>query len=340
MNRAEQSLPPDSVIFGQTAEMSRLHEEIDQAAKLRIPILIEGESGTGKEIVALYLIARSERSDRCVKINCPAIPATLLESELFGYEKGAFTGAHCAKRGRVELADRGTLFLDEIGELEIGVQAKLIQLLQDGTYCRVGGQEERKVDVRIISATNRDLQQHVAQGLFRSDLYYRINAFKIHLPPLRDRIVDLPLLADYFLHYYATMFDHEYVPFSPETLRIMQHYHWPGNVRQLENLVRRFVMLQDEQAILAEILEEPTDNCFVAKIEIDTRLSLKQATKRAIGDLERQVIRHTLQLNGWNRKKTAKALAISYRGLLYKMRDAGFPRISTTKSQPTLIAKS
>lgn len=310
--------------------MNRLREQIALGVSLKIPVLIQGESGTGKEVIARCIAAGSRRPDRFVKVNCPAIPASLVESELFGYEKGAFTGAHSAKRGRVESAEQGILFLDEIGELDLEVQAKLIQLLQDGSYYRVGGQEERRVDLRIVTSSNRNLKEQVAQGKFRSDLYHRINTFTLHLPPLRDRILDLPQLTNYFLEEYSRAFRRPAKPISEETLRVMQHHSWPGNIRELENLVRRYVMLEDEEVILSEIMEMAPDSRFVATIEIDIRLSLKEATKRAIRDLERQVILRILQLNNWNRKRTADALEISYRGLLYKMRDAGFPRITRT----------
>ena len=327
---ANRGIPPQFVIFGCTRQMRRVGEELARGAKLGLPILIQGESGTGKEIIAKCIAAES-KLERFVKVSCPAIPAALLETELFGYERGAFTGAHAAKRGRVELADKGILFLDEIGELDLAVQAKLTQLLQDGRYCRVGGQEERRVNVRVITATNRNLKDEVALGLFRSDLFYRINALTLLLPPLRDRIADLPVLVDFFIEHYSRLFTCEVKPISTSTLRIMQHYRWPGNIRELENLMRRYVMLQDEEAIVAEIMEDTGDARFVAKIEVDTQLSLKAAIKQAVHDLERQVILRMLQMNDWNRKRTADALAISYRGLLYKMRDSGFPRIATAK---------
>jgi len=250
MNRARDSFPPLEVLFGRTQQMARVRELL-LSSNRAIPVLIQGESGTGKEVIAQFIAAASPAQVGFVKVSCPAIPSALLETELFGYEKGAFTGAHSAKRGRVELADNGILFLDEIGELDLSVQAKLLQLLQDGRYCRVGGHEERQVSVRVISATNRNLREEVAAGLFRRDLLYRINAVTVELPPLRDRIVDLPVLVDFFLERYSAEFNRTPVPLSSETLQVMAHYHWPGNIRELENLIRRYVILPDEDGIAA-----------------------------------------------------------------------------------------
>jgi two-component system response regulator AtoC len=309
--------------------MAQVYEQLLHSAGFRIPILIEGESGTGKELIAQF-IASLTPSVPIVKVSCPAIPGTLLESELFGYEKGAFTGAYTTRRGRVEFADKGILFLDEISEISTDLQVKLVQLLQDGHYSRVGGHEERRVDVRLVSATSRHLKEHVAQGLFREDLFYRINALTLRLPSLRERIVDLPVLVDHLLQQHSVGLGHATKPLSQDTLAIMQHYHWPGNIRELENCIRRYILLQDEEFIASEIVQS-VDQHFEARLDIDTRMPLKRLTKHAVQELERQVIMKMLQLNNWNRKKTADALEISYRGLLYKMRDAGFPRKSNGK---------
>src|SRR5947209_8544179 len=194
------SLPPEAVIFGRSTAMREVLNKLDRVAAANVAVLITGESGTGKEIIANLLHRRSPwNAGPLVKVNCPAIPGTLMESELFGYEKGAFTGAQGMKPGRVEMAHRGTLFLDEIGELELALQAKLLQLLQDGQFCRIGAQEDKKVEVRVVCATNRDLEEEVAEGSFRQDLYYRINVVSIELPPLRDRQQDLPQLITYFI---------------------------------------------------------------------------------------------------------------------------------------------
>jgi two-component system response regulator AtoC len=322
-------LPPELVLFGQTIQMAQVQEQLRRSAAIRIPVLIEGESGTGKELIAQFIAALTPNAP-LVKVSCPAIPGALLESELFGYEKGAFTGAYTTRRGRVDFADKGTLFLDEISEISIELQAKLVHLLQDGHYSRLGGHEQRKVDVRLISATNHHLKDQVAQGLFREDLFYRINALTFRLPSLRDRIADLPMLVEYFLNQYSIGSGSGIKPLSRDTLTIMQHYHWPGNIRELENCIRRYVLFQDEESIASEIVQS-VEQRFEARIDIDTRMPLKQLTKHAVQDLERQVIMKMLQMNNWNRKKTADALEISYRGLLYKMRDAGFPRKTSAK---------
>src|SRR5947209_17631700 len=193
-------IPPENIIFGHSELMQAVRSQLAKVAAANVPVLIHGESGTGKDIIARLIHGLSPwKSGPLVKVNCPAIPGTLLESELFGYEKGAFTGAAGMKPGRVEMAHRGTLFLDEIGELELSLQAKLLQLLQDGQFCRIGAQEDKKVEVRVVCATNRDLEEEVAEGSFRQDLYYRINVVSIELPPLRDRQQDLPQLITYFI---------------------------------------------------------------------------------------------------------------------------------------------
>src|SRR6202046_2798136 len=195
--------PPDAIIFGKSEAMQSLRARMDKVASANVPVLIHGESGTGKDIIARMIHGLSPwKSGPCVKVNCPAIPGTLLESELFGYEKGAFTGAYGTKPGRVEMAHRGTLFLDEISELDMGLQSKLLQLLQDGQFCRIGAQEDKKVEVRVVCATNRKLEEEIANGTFRADLYYRINVVNLQLPPLRDRRGDIEDLVRYFLDFY------------------------------------------------------------------------------------------------------------------------------------------
>ena len=196
-------IPPESVVFGRTEAMRALRERLQKLAGANVPVLIQGESGTGKDIIARMIHGLSPwRTGPFVKVNCPAIPGTLLESELFGYEKGAFTGAYGSKPGRVEMAHRGTLFLDEISELDSALQSKLLQLLQDGQFCRIGAQEDKKVEVRVVCATNRQLEQEIATGSFRQDLFYRINVVNLHMPPLRERAADVPALVEFFLDYY------------------------------------------------------------------------------------------------------------------------------------------
>jgi two-component system response regulator AtoC len=261
-----------------------------------------------------------------VKVNCPAIPGTLMESELFGYEKGAFTGAGSMKPGRVEMAHRGTLFLDEIGELELGLQAKLLQLLQDGQFCRIGAQEDKKVEVRVVCATNRNLEEEVIAGTFRQDLYYRINVVAINLPPLRERHEDLPQLINYFIESFNLQFGRRVRMLSGPMMQTLQKYHWPGNIRELANLMKRYVILGTEDAINTELAaHESTSFDLNMAIPTDGTISLKKITRNATRELERKLILKVLQANNWNRKRTARVLNISYRALLYKMRDADLP---------------
>src|SRR5208337_2867976 len=231
-------MPPDTIVFGRTEGMQAVRERLVKLAGANVPVLIQGESGTGKDIIARMIHALAPWSDGpWVKVNCPAIPGTLLESELFGYEKGAFTGAYGMKPGRVELANRGTLFLDEIGELEMGLQAKLLQLLQDGQFSRIGAQEDKRVEVRVVCATNRHLEKEIEAGTFRLDLFYRVNVLDMQLPPLRERREDIPDLVGYFLQNHGAMFKSTPRPISPGLMEALKAYDWPGNIRQLENLV-------------------------------------------------------------------------------------------------------
>ncbi|MGH9708917.1 MAG: sigma 54-interacting transcriptional regulator, partial [Candidatus Acidiferrales bacterium] len=212
-------MPPDEVVFGRSEVMRVVRQKLDKVAGANIPVLIEGESGTGKEIIAKLIHTRSPwETGPFVKVNCPAIPGTLVESELFGYEKGAFTGANGTKPGRVESAQNGTLFLDEIAELDMGLQAKLLQLLQDGQFCPIGAQEDKRVDVRVVCATNRNLEEEIEQGSFRQDLYYRINVVNIHVPSLRERVVDIPVICDFLRQVYSEKFNRVTHPLSARRL--------------------------------------------------------------------------------------------------------------------------
>jgi two-component system response regulator AtoC len=257
-------------------------------------------------------------------VNCPAIPGTLLESELFGYERGAFTGAYGSKPGRVEMAHRGTLFLDEISELDMPLQSKLLQLLQDGQFCRIGAQADKKVEVRIVCATNRKLEEEIANGSFRQDLFYRINVVNLYMPPLRERRCDIRALAEYFLEYYNRKYNCKARPLSIELMDILQKYHWPGNIRELENLMKRYVILGSEDVISSDLQPRESD-LVTSDINIDGPISLKKITRQATRQLERKIILKVLQNHHWNRKQAAKTLNISYRALLYKIRDAGLP---------------
>ena len=317
--------PPEAVVFGRTEAMQSVRDRLTKLAGANVPVLIQGESGTGKDIIARMIHAASPwRTGPWVKVNCPAIPGTLLESELFGYEKGAFTGAYGVKPGRVEMAHRGTLFLDEISELDMSLQSKLLQLLQDGQFCRIGAQEDKKVEVRVVCATNRKLEQEIENGTFRSDLFYRINVVNLYLPPLRERAADILDLIAYFLEYHNRKYNCRAKPLSSELMSVLLKYHWPGNIRELENLVKRYVILGSEDVILSDLAPRNPD-FFNTDIPVDGQISLKKVTRQAVRELERKIILKVLQNHHWNRKQAARALSISYRALLYKIRDAGLP---------------
>jgi len=318
-------VPPDDIIFGHSEVMQAVRSRLGKVAAANVPVLITGESGTGKDIIARLIHGLSPwKTGPYVKVNCPAIPGTLLESELFGYEKGAFTGAVGSKPGRVEMAHRGTLFLDEISELDPSLQSKLLQLLQDGQFCRIGAQEDKKVEVRVVCATNRHLESEIESGAFRQDLYYRINVVNLHMPALRERRGDIEDLCSYFLEYYNRKFNCRARPLSNETLAVLQKYHWPGNIRELENLIKRYVILGHEEVITNDLVAREPD-FFNPEISLDGPISLKKLTRQCVRELERKVILKVLQQHHWNRKQSARALGISYRALLYKIRDAGLP---------------
>ena len=318
-------MPPETIVFGQTDAMRAVRDRLNKLAGANVPVLIQGESGTGKDIIARMIHAASPwRSGPWVKVNCPAIPGTLLESELFGYEKGAFTGAYGVKPGRVEMAHRGTLFLDEISELDMALQSKLLQLLQDGQFCRIGAQEDKKVEVRVVCATNRKLEQEIENGTFRSDLFYRINVVNLYLPPLRERAGDIPELVVYFLDHLNRKYNCRARMLSNEMMATLRKYHWPGNIRELENLIKRYVILGNEEVISSD-LQPRSNDLFNTDISLDGDVSLKVLTRQAVREMERKIILKVLQHHHWNRKQAAKALRISYRALLYKIRDAGLP---------------
>src|SRR6201984_2662631 len=241
-------MPPDAIIFGRTEGMNAVRDRLTKLAGANVPVLIQGESGTGKDIIARMIhVASPWRTGPWVKVNCPAIPGTLLESELFGYERGAFTGAYGVKPGRVELAHRGTLFLDEIAELDPSLQAKLLQLLQDGEFSRIGASDGRRIDVRFVCATNRSLEREMESGHFREDLFYRINVLAIQLPPLRDRRDDIPTLVAYFLDTYSRQLERPVPALSTHLLADLARYSWPGNIRELENLMKSYVIFGSEE---------------------------------------------------------------------------------------------
>jgi two-component system, NtrC family, response regulator AtoC len=326
--------PPEEVIFGSSPAMEAVRLSVGVAAGANVPILLQGPSGSGKEILARLIHQRSSCGrGTFVKVNCPAIPGTLFESELFGYQKGAFTGAYTSKPGRIELAHRGTLFLDEIGELEHGLQAKLLQLLQDGQFCRIGGHHERQVEVRFICATNRQLEKEIKAGTFRQDLFYRINVLAIELPSLQQRTCDIPMLADYFLEKFARKFNRPVPTLSTRVVQKMQQYAWPGNIREFENIIKRYVITGSEELICNSMGDGHRVD-FEAELSLGGAVKLKDAIRKAGKELEQKIILKTLETHRWNRRATAQALSISYAALLYKLREAGVaPRTSRKASR-------
>jgi two-component system response regulator AtoC len=365
-----QAQPKHHMLFGTGARMAEVRDLIDRVADTDVTVLIRGESGTGKELVARALCASSLRRDKpFVKVNCAALPTELLESELFGFERGAFTGAMQHKPGKFEFANHGTMFLDEIGEMSFPLQAKLLQVLQDGEFSRLGGKHDVRVDVRVVAATNRDLEQAVADGIFREDLFFRLNVVAITLPPLRDRREDIPLLADYFLKKYSVQYNKPYVELSDDVMELFAQHDWPGNIRELENLIKRAVVLGANATIRKEMNHalamsahrqahfagssrqtEPPPAAANAKgngngngskpssrptpaelanAALDAgNYSLKDVSREAARQAERELIAKMLQQTRWNRKETAEILGISYKALLYKIKENGLDKAS------------
>jgi two-component system, NtrC family, response regulator AtoC len=302
--------------------MRELQAQASLVAKSDIPVLIMGESGTGKEILAMYTHKMSTRSERMfLKVNCAAMPADLLESELFGYEQGAFTGAIKAKPGKFEICSGGTIFLDEIGEMPAILQAKLLQVLQDGTFSRLGSRAPMKVDVRVIAATNINMKAAIAQKSFREDLYYRLNGFSLIIPPLRDRRDEIPILAQHFVRKGAAKYGSKPLTLSHNLQDALSRYSWPGNSRELEHVINRFLILGDELAILADL--SPFSNLHAEASSSQDPMKgtgLKQLVRSLKGDAEAAAIERILEANGWNRKAAANELQISYKALLYKIK--------------------
>jgi len=317
----------DELGLWQSAQMREVREIIRQAARADVTVLICGETGTGKDLVARAIHEFGVRkTGPFVKVNCAAVPRELLESELFGHERGAFTGAHQLKLGKFESANHGTIFLDEIGDLHPALQGKLLHVLQDGQFSRVGGRSTIKVDVRVLAATNQNLEQAVAAGRFRDDLYYRLNVIQIVVPALRERPEEIPLLARYFVSRYAKVFRRDGFNLSDDTLDHMTRYRYPGNVRELENIVKRMIVLGDSQLAHGPWQGERGNGgngkSETAPLPAKTRTSLKDISRKAALAAERQAILDALDQTHWNRIRAAKLLGISYRALLYKIKDA------------------
>jgi two-component system response regulator AtoC len=315
-------------------KMIRIRDLIQQVADADVTVLVHGESGSGKEVIARTVHQFSERVDGpFVKVNCAALPEELLESELFGYERGAFTGASGRKAGKFELANHGTIFMDEIGEMSPPLQAKLLQVLQDGEFCPLGGQRDVRVDVRVVAATNRNLEDMVAKGSFREDLYYRLNVVNVWVPPLRERPEEIPILIEHFLAEFSLKYKRPHWAISEKLMQGLLHYAWPGNVRELENIVKRIVVLQSEDMIAQEVLSapsrseeapSPTTQSIVEEFEAsDGSISLRDIGRRAARDAEREALRRVLYQTNWNRKKAARILEVSYKTLLQKIKECG-----------------
>ncbi len=317
--------PPLEVIFGSTGLMRDVRRSIELVASTDAPVLLQGESGTGKELCArlIHSLSHYVRGD-FVKVNCPAIPPSLMGTELFGYERGAFSGADSPRKGRMDQAQHGTLVLDGIESLDTSLQSKLLQILQDGTFFRVGGRHPQKVSARIISISSHNLRHRAESGTFRLDFLYRINTATINLPSLRQRRADIPQLVEYFASRYTQILGlpHRIIPKG--VVQLMQAYDWPGNIWQLENMVRSYMLIGNEKLLVSELTSRSI-HCdeIVAEIDVSKPLALKQITKTATRDLERQIILKVLQTNHWNRQRTAKWLQISYRSLLYKLSEIG-----------------
>jgi len=348
---------PDNVIFEGSSKMAAVRQIVDKILNVDLPVLITGESGTGKEVVAKYIYNKSSRKGPFIKVNCAAIPSELLESELFGYERGAFTGAYRRKPGKFEAASGGFLFLDEISELSYPLQAKLLHVLQDGTVSTLGSTKEIQVDVRIIVATNQDLEEGVQKGTFRDDLFFRLNVVHINIPPLRERLKQLENLIKYFTQKFARHYNTHPVHLDNDAKSFLFNYRWPGNIRELENTIRRATVLGGEN-ILGNIngldpkaYDLPQDRPSLQYNKLDLAgttsddtghalhspeasggeeapalqdgLNLKEVAREAALAAERAAIARVLQQTRWNRKKTAKILSVSYKTLLTKIKETG-----------------
>ncbi len=316
------------ILIGDSPQMLAVKNVIEQVADSELTVLILGESGTGKEIVARMLHALSSRAQKpFTKVNCAAIPRELLEAELFGYEKGAFTGAVKNKPGRFEVASTGTIFLDEIGDMPLELQSKLLQVLEQNEFIRVGGLQTVRVDVRIVCATNKNVEEALQKGIIREDLFYRLNEITIQLPPLREKSEDIPLLVDHFLQRYRILYERDFLGLSPEALKALKEYSWPGNVRQLENLIKQIVVRNDESMVfeLSERIAAETSSGGPEppSSKAEGELSLKRRISALVTQEEKKVISEALRRTNWNRRKAAKLLEISYRSLLYKIKDYG-----------------
>ena len=315
------------------------------AAETDVTVLLQGESGVGKGVTAGIIHQRStRRTGPIVKINCAALPEHLLESELFGYERGAFTGADRRKLGQFEVAKGGTLFLDEIAELSMGLQAKLLHVLQDGAFVPLGGTREILPDVRVIVATNQDLVELVEKKLFREDLFFRLNVLMLRVPPLRERRAEILPLVERFLKTFVQEYRRPAMVLTEGTRKVVQSYPWPGNIRELENAVRRIVLLGNQSQVIEELLAHQQKREDLRATSVlnnspdepgmeDLAMGLKEIAKRAARNAERDAIKSVLEKTGWNRWRAAQILRVSYKALLYKIQDCGLDHHKNSKAE-------
>jgi two-component system, NtrC family, response regulator AtoC len=317
-------LTEDLSFLAASPQMLKIRQQILQIAPVDVPVFISGESGVGKEVVARMIHLRSSRRQQAfVKVNCAALPGELLESELFGYEPGAFTGAVRAKPGKFELANKGTIFLDEIAEMSPHLQAKLLHVLQDNQFARLGARGGIQVDVRVLAATNMQVQEAMRSGRFREDLYYRLSVLSLHVPPLRERTDEIPMLFRHFLLKYGEKFQKTVAEPAPHLIEAALRYTWPGNLRELENFVKRYVILEDNEGSLRELLEMTETQQRMAPSEetvAPRERGLKALVRGLKDEAEMEAIADALEKTNWCRKDAAKMLDISYKALLYKMR--------------------
>jgi two-component system, NtrC family, response regulator AtoC len=334
-------------------KMQPIRELVAKVAVTNTTVLLRGESGVGKEVVARALHKGSPRAAKqFLKVNCAALPGELLESELFGHEKGSFTGAYRQKPGKFEAADSGTLLLDEIGEMPLRLQAKLLHVLQDGEFSRVGGEKIIDTDVRVIAATNRDLESALRTHQFREDLYYRLNVIEIRIPPLRERREEIPLMVDYFLRKFNVQFGRT-VDVPQDVIRIFMEYHWPGNLRELENNIKRIVVLGSAKTVQQEMaanLSHGNGNgngnghgvgaVAAASLSPEGPISLKDIARQAARDAERVAIKEVLDRVHWNRAKASRLLQISYKALLYKIVQCGLVTPEEKEREKEAVAEA
>lgn len=323
-----ESLEDDLFFLAASPQMKQIRAQVSLVAKVDVPVLLLGESGVGKEILARLIHKMSIRAHRpLLKVNCAALPADLLESELFGYEAGAFTGAQRSKPGKFEQCNRGTILLDEIGEMSPALQAKLLHVLQDGSFSRLGSRSNVTVDVRVLAATNINIQEAIANKTLREDLYYRLNAFTMQIPPLRERREEIPLLLKHFMNRLSERYAHSPLSYSERLLRACMQYHWPGNLRELGNFVKRYLVLQDEEMAISE-LEAKSRGLTNGSPDASSNGThahapeggLKSLVRGLKDEAELRAIEQALIATNWNRKLAAARLHISYKALLYKIK--------------------